>query len=235
MLAFVKNFKTLIPKSFVTILLAVLSVFAVFIRLANAITFMDYLINFLPIALIVFAVLLLDFKGHTLEAHIILLIMVFGDALGTFFRAIFSYNFGLKDWTATFDWQLFVGLIICVYLMLYVASYILTKDYKVSTLKSSLTFPLLLLVAYLYLRYGFTTAIISAIPILIALMSGVHLAALALMLCQVIQTPFAIIDLILATNGLKFTSITYWLVSLAALYLIYLFVVYGLKLIKKTK
>jgi len=233
MLAFVKNFKTLIPKSFVTILLAVLSVFAVFIRLANAITFMDYLINFLPIALIIFAVLLLDFKGHTLAAHIILLIMVFADALGTFFRSIFSYNFGMKDFTATFNWQLFVGLIICVYLMLYVASYILTRDYKVESIKSSLTFPLLLLVAYLYLGYGFTTAIISTIPILIALMSGVHLAALALMLCQVIQTPFVIIDLIFTTNGLKFTSITYWLVSLAALYLIYLFVMYGLKLLKK--
>jgi uncharacterized membrane protein YuzA (DUF378 family) len=91
------------------------------------------------------------------------------------------------------------------------------------------------LVVYLYLRYGLSTAIISILPVLIALLSGIHLAALSLMLCQVIQTPIDIIDRIFTEDGLKFTSVTYWLVSLAALYLIYLFVMAGLKMLKKTK
>jgi len=235
MLAFVRNFKTLIPKSFVTIILAVLSVVALFIRLDGDTEIIDFLYDLMPIALIVFAVLFLDYKGQTLSAHIIMFIMVFGDAVGTFFRSIFSYNFGLADFTATFDWQLFVGFIICVYLMLMIASYIITNDYKVSSLKTALTFPLLLLVVYLYFRYGLTTAIISVLPILIALLSGVHLAALALMLCQVIQTPIDIIDRIFTENGFKFTSVTYWLFSLAALYMIYLFVMAGLKMVKKTE
>jgi len=233
MLAFVKSFKTLFPKNVITMILAVLSVVALFIRLDGDTEIFDFLYDLLPIALIIFAIMYLDFKGQTLAAHLIMLLMVFGEAVGHFFRSIFSYNFGLEDFTATFDWQLFVGLIICTYLMLFIASHILTNDIKFSSLKSSLTFPLLLLVAYLYFRYGLNTAIISTIPILIALWSGVHLAALSLMFCQVIQTPIDIIDRIFTENALKFTSVTYWLVSLAALYLIYLFVMIGLKMLKK--
>ncbi len=233
MLAFVKSFKTLFPKNVVTMILAVLSVVALFIRLDGDTEIIDFLFDLLPITLIIFAIMFLDFKGQTLAAHIIMLLMLFGDAVGNFFRSIFSYNFGLEDFAATFDWQLFVGLIICSYLMLFIASHILTNDVKVSSLKSQLTFPLLLLVAYLYMRYGLTTAIIGTIPILVALSSGVHLAALSLMVCQVIQTPIDIIDRIFTENGLKFTSVTYWLVSLAALYLIYLFMMIGLKMFKK--
>ena len=42
MLAFVKNFKTLIPKSLVTVILAVLSVFALFIRLDGDIEIIQF-------------------------------------------------------------------------------------------------------------------------------------------------------------------------------------------------
>ena len=233
MLSFVKGFKTLIPKNIVMIILVVFCLFALIIQLEGDLAAIDFIGGLLPISLIIFAVLFLEYKGQTLAAHLVVFIMVFSDGLGAFFRAITAYNFGLVEFTSTLDWQMFIGLLICVYLMLYIASFILSGEYKFMFVKSILTFPLLLLSAYLYIRYGLGTLIVSFIPILIALSAGVPLSALALMLCQVINVPVDIMDRILTTDGIKYTSITYWLVSLGALFLIYMFVMLALKLTKK--
>lgn len=100
-------------------------------------------------------------------------------------------------------------------------------DYK----KSAVTFLILLSLVYCYVGNSFSTALILVFPAVIALLFGSPLAAALLLLRIYISSPFNLITMI-SNSALKFTSVFYWLYLVAAIYLIYLIVVYIIKALR---
>jgi len=222
MLTFIKGFESKITKDMQFTLLAIISVFYVFLNLSGKTDFFPIITVLLPSILIIYAIYILTSKQQFPSAHLILFLLTFPNGLGTLVRALFSYHFNLQVWTTPLTWQIIASAIVSLYLMMMVLSFFLNQAYKFSWTPSIYEKPLILLAIYCYFANSLGTMLIVLIPIMICLLSKVGYAALMLMLSQVIATPFTLINLI-ATGGIKSTHIFYWLISAFALYLIYLF------------
>jgi uncharacterized membrane protein YuzA (DUF378 family) len=223
MISLIKNFRKMIPKQFQVIILSFISVFALILRLEGETDVLDFFKALLPIALVLFAVYVLESREKTVVSHLVLFLFVFADYLGTFIRTIFSYNLNTNTFVLSITWQLILGLVVCVYLILIILSYLLTEGAQLKYTKSHLLFPMILVFIYLYIRFGISTAMITLIPIVIVYFVKVPLAVVSLLLSVVIVTPLDMLDVLLSGVA-GFTTIFYWLVSLFAFYLIYLLV-----------
>ncbi|MCR3906257.1 MAG: hypothetical protein NUK62_04430 [Tenericutes bacterium] len=232
MINLIKNFRQILPRQFQVIILAFLSVLAIIIRVEGQTDVLDGLFAFLPIALIVFAVYVLESKHKTLVSHLVLFLFVFSDYLGSFIRALFSYNFSTKVFVTPLSWQMILGLIACVYLILLILSYLLTEGLYLKYVKSDVLLPIILVFIYLYLRFSMATAVITIIPIVIVFLVNLPLAVVALLLSFVITVPIDVIY-ILIDELARFTTVFYWLVTALAFYLIFLLIKKTLNLVHK--
>jgi hypothetical protein len=221
MLTFIKGFESKIGKEMQFTLLAIISVFYVFLNLSGRTDFFPIITILLPSILIIYAIYILTSKHLFPQAHLILLLLTFPNGFGTLMRALFSYHFSLQVWTTPLTWQIIASAIVSLYLIVMVLSFFLNQAYQFS-IKPSIYFkPLVLIALYCYFANSLGTMLIVLIPILICLFSNAGYASLMLMLAQVIAVPFTLINLFV-TGGIKSTNIFYWLISAAALYLIYL-------------
>lgn len=231
MINFIKNFKNWVPAEVQYIVWIVLLASAIFFNVLGATTFLNFLQAFLPVALGVIAVWILYAKKEFFVAYLLLFILAFSDQLSDFIKCIFSYNFGTGTFTSVPTWQMIVGMVATIYLLLMIVSFLFENKIVFKYKKSQIIFPLLLAFAYGYVRFGFISAVVFLVPVILALLFGSPLAGALLLLGNFIGQPFQIINLI-SSGGIKFTSIFYWLYSIAAIYLIYAIIVLLVKLIK---
>ncbi|MBN2300540.1 MAG: hypothetical protein JXC31_05070 [Acholeplasmataceae bacterium] len=232
MIGFIKNFKNWVPAEVQYIVWIVLLASAVFLNVLGSTTVLGFLQTFLPVALGIIAVWILYAKKEFLVAYFLLFLLAYADQLGVFIRGIFSFNFGTSTFTSLPTWQTLVGMVGTIYLLMMIISNLIDTKIQFKYKKSSVMFPLLLAFIYGYFRLGFINAVVFLVPVIIALLFGSPLAASLFLLGNFISQPFQIINLI-SSGGIKFTSIFYWLYSIAAIYMIYLVIMLILKLLKR--
>lgn len=234
MVKFVKGFKNVLPGSVQFIILVVLSVFAIVLTVWNQTRIWDFIESLLPITLIVFGVFLLFRKKEAFLAHFMLFFLFYADYLGGFFRAILSYNFG----SSAFSIPLTLNLILCAvgstYLILYLASNLLGDKLKFEFkyTKSVFMLPLIAMVLYAYFRNSFLTAVIWTLPVVVSLLIGSPLAAMMFLIRCFIAVPFSFLDAAF-NGGLRFTTISYWLFLVAAIYILVISLLATLKILNE--
>ncbi len=231
MINFVKNFKNWIPEKIQYIIWIVLLASAIFLNVLGSADILGFLQNFLPVALGVIAIWIIYAKKEYLAAYLLLFIMGYADQLGTFIKGIFSFNFNSLTFTSLPTWQVIVGMIGTIYLLLMIISHYFNSKVTLKYKKSQVLFPLLLAFIYGYFRFGFLNSLIFILPPTIALLIGSPLAAILLLMGNFVSQPFQIINNFVS-GAFKFTSVFYWLYSIVAIYIIYLTVVITLHLIR---
>ncbi|GEM_PF-1036496 len=231
MINFVKNFKNWVPEGVQYIIWIVLLASAIFFNVLGSADLLGFLQNFLSVALGVIAVWIIYAKKEYLAAYLLLFIMGYADQFGTFIRSILSFNLNSLTFTSKPTWQIMVGMIGTIYLLLMIISYYFNSKVTLKYKHSQVLFPLFLAFVYGYFRFGFLNSLVFILPPTIALLIGSPLAAILLLMGNFVSQPFQIINNFIS-GAFKFTSVFYWLYSIAAIYIIYLTVIITLHLIR---
>ncbi len=233
MVGFLKGFKNLIPLQIQRVILAVIGLTVLIFELdGNTSDVFDFLRVLLPIGLILLAVFLLDMKKEHFAAHFVLFIAIFSDSILNMIQALGSYDFFFKQFD-DFPLSMIIGFIAAVYLLMMIISMILNDGFKVSFGKPHV-FTMLITSIWIYLCYGFDTALVFVLTSLIIFGFGCALGGYAILLAPVIIWPLIIIQSIIDDVS-EFLSIYQWLIGFSSIYIIYLLVVQGLKEFKKPK
>jgi hypothetical protein len=216
MINFIKQFKHRISKDVQTIIFFLIILFSVIISIIDIIEVIDLLQILVIQACILGAVILLYVKKKFVASHIILLLMLYANGIGALVRSLFSYNFSLGVFTAKPEWDILVAGIISLYLILLTLSYSLDEKVTFKFEVSNVLIMIVLVSVYLYVRYSLATMLLALIPALIALFAGVPLAAMLILICQLIGLPFELLDAIL-DQGLDGYSLFYYVIRVIGL------------------
>ena len=223
MLSFLKGFKTMLNKQVQLIILLIIGVFVLVQALEGNRDFLPFLNALLPMLLILGAVLLLVNKGQMFAAHVVMFVFLFDDGIRSFFSAITSYNFFAEEFTANFDVYLFLTLIASVYLLMMILSYLLSHEVTLKLEVKPIAFPLFVFSIWCYLCYGFSALLLISLLAVFVLSSGSALASLMIMLSVVIRWPLIVISRFVDDTA-EFTDITFWLIALSSVYVIYVLI-----------
>jgi hypothetical protein len=234
MFAFVKSLSTKINSQMQMIGLVVLSMIGLYLYLGGADDVLEVTQNLLPIILILGAVWLLFLNKKPLAAHAVLFLVVFANGLNAFINWLFSYHFFFEDFIVNFSINTVMILIACVYLGAIIMSYLLTDGFKVELKNPGHSLLLLLFALYIYLDRGFNALLIVSLYVFLAFNAKQPVAALSLMLCNIITVPFIVVRRFI-DEAAKFTTIHDWIMDAFALFLIYLIIVSLLPSLKKPK
>ncbi|MBU1094271.1 MAG: hypothetical protein KKH01_07410 [Firmicutes bacterium] len=236
MIKFVKGFKDLFPESIQSIILVLLSVFAIIVSVWNQVRIFDFIINFLPITLIAAGVLILQSKKQSFFAHAMLFFLFYSDQLGGFIRSILSYNFGNVSLSIPLTLTLILCMVGGVYLILYLASHILSGNLKFNFKykKSVVLLPLIAMVLYAYFRNSFLTVIVWSLPVVVSLLLNAPLAALMFLIRCFITVPILFLDTLI-NGSFKFTTVSYWIFFVAALYILTISIIATLNILNEPK
>ncbi len=216
MIQFIKQFKHRVSQDIQNIIFFVILIFSLVMSILDIIEVLDLLQILVVQACILAAVILLYLNKKFIASHIVLLVMLYANGIGALVRSLLSYNFSLGAFTAKPEWDVLIAGIISLYLILLTLSYVL--DAKV-TFKFEVTEVLIMVVIvaiYLYARYSLATMLLATIPALIALFAGVPLAAMLILICQLIGLPFELLDALL-DQGLDGYSIFYYVIRIVGL------------------
>ncbi len=234
MFTFVKSLSQKIGEQVQLVILAVLSVVAIYIAVGSSSGVLDVISDLLPILLVLSAVWLLFIKKKILASYVVLLLLVFSNGINIFINWLFSYHFFLERFSYTFSINTIFLLVGCIYLMVMIASLLMTEGIKLEIKKLDMVLLLLLFGLYVYINNSFTSLIFVGIYLFFALNAGEKLAALALMLSGIIATPFIIFQRFV-DNAAKMTTIHMWLTDAFALFLIYFVIMHAIPLFGKKK
>jgi hypothetical protein len=186
-----------------------------------------------PVALVVFAVIALEYKGKSFAAHSILLIVGYLNAATAFINLITSFDFQSMSFTAvTPFFEALIAFIIFVYLVLTLLSHFLTGNIGAKYEKSPVWTAALIAFLFFLFRSGFNTALMKLIPPIIALVFGAPFYAVVLLLAGVIDIPFMVINFI-AIGIIGSRPISFFLFAAFGLYLIYGAITTLIKMTKK--
>ena len=234
MVPFIKKFSTTINYQFQMVILAVLSIVTLYVYLSSVNDFLDFIIAFLPIALVLLAVWLLYLDKKVLESYIIIFLLVFANGLSSFVEWLFSYHFSLEAFLITFHLNILLLLLGSLYLGIMIVSYMMNQGLKLELKKMSHLLLILLFALYLYLSFGFVNLLLNALIIVLAMSASNKYAMFALMLRVVIASPFVIIERFVDKLA-KFTTIHDWLMNAFEIALIVLMVLAIIPLFTKKK
>lgn len=232
MVNFVRNFKNYFKGVVSLVIVAVLAALAVYQAVSGVNGFFPIFTSFLPIFLIAAAAIWLEFKGKSFPAHLVLLLGPYANYGSQFFRALLSFRLQPEiGWeTSPLDFQLIIGLLAFLYLLLFVISSLFDGAGKTKLVSSPVWLPIFLVFAFLYLTGSLSAAIIGVMPAFAALLFASPLAAGLLLLASVVSVPFDAIDLIL-NGSLGQVPFSYWIFVLFSIFIIFLTV----KVLAKTK
>ena len=217
---FFKNFKNLLSETVTTLVIAVIAVYVFIINLGGFSNFWWFLAAFVPLVLILFAVIGLQMSKRSMAAHLVLLITLFLGSGRAFLLAITSFNFGSFSFSASFSLVLIINSIIFVYLVLVVFSGLLTNEFKGGLGSSPVVMSLLIAFLFFFFRDGFSGAVLKIFPPVVALMFGSPFYAIVLLLAGVADVPFRFLD-VLFNGDILGSPISYFLFTAFAFYLIY--------------
>lgn len=234
MFAFVKSLSTKINHQMQMIGLVVLSMIGLYLYVDGADDVLEVIQDLLPILLILGAVWLLFLNKKPLAAHAVLFLVVFANGLNNFLNWIFSYHFFFEEFLVDFSINTLLILLACLYLGSMILSFLLNEGYKVEIKNPGMPLLLLLFALYIYLDNGFASLIFVSIYVFLAFSAKQPVAALALMLCNVITVPFIVVRRFI-DEAAKFTTIYNWILDAFAIFLIYLIIVNLLPALKKPK
>ena len=231
-MSFIKNFKDLVPSTIRLIVITILSLlFAIFSYPGG--NFWLIMQVMAPVALIVFAVIGLEYKGKSFAAHSILLIAGYLNAATAFINLITSFDFQSMSFAVGTPFiKALIAFIIFVYLVLMLLSHMLTGNIGAKYEKSPIWMSALIAFLFFLLRSGFNVALMKLIPPIIALVFGAPFFAVVLLLAGVIDIPFMIINFIVIGN-IGSRPISFFLFAAFGLYLIYGAVTTLIKMMKK--
>ncbi len=234
MMTFVKKMSTTISDQIQMVILAVLSVVTLYVYLSGVNDVLDFIIAFLPIALVLVAVWLLYLDKKVLESYIIIFLVVFANGLTGFIEWLFSYHFSLEQFLITFNINLLLLLLGSIYLGVMIVSYIMNQGLKLEFKIIEHLLLILLFALYLYLANGIVNLLINGLLIVLALSASNKYAMFALLLRLVIASPFIIIRRFVDKVA-KFTTIHDWLMNVFEIALIVLLVLTIIPLFTKKK
>jgi len=129
--------------------------------------------SYLSLLLLVFAVIWAQMKSKVLLSHSILFYL-FASALSVFLSNLFS-----NTPTDAFDGSGLINLLIMAYALGVVAAYVLYDRPKTSKLDALLTIPFIIFFALYYVSAGFSASIMVLLIVIIALLLGSKVVALA--------------------------------------------------------
>lgn len=231
-MSFIKNFKDLVPPTIRLIVITLISLLFAFYSYPGG-NFWLIMQVMAPVALIVFAVIGLEYKGKSFAAHSILLIAGFLNAAYTFINLITSFDFQSMSFAVGTPFiKALIAFIIFVYLVLMLLSHMLTENIDAKYEKSPIWMSALIAFLFFLLRSGFNVALMKLIPPIIALVFGAPFFAVVLLLAGVIDIPFMIINSIVIGN-IGSRPISFFLFAAFGLYLIYGAVTTLIKMMKK--
>lgn len=219
-MSFIKNFKDLLPSTIRLIIITLISlVFAMYAYPGGS--FWLILQVMAPVALIVFAVIGLEYKGKTFASHSIILVAGFLNAATAFINLITSFDFQSMSFTGTTPiFEAIIAFLIFIYLVLTLLSHMLTGNIGAKYEKSPVWTAALIAFLFFLFRSGFNVALMKLIPPIIALVFGAPFFAVVLLLAGVIDIPFMVINFIdIGIIGSR--PISFFLFAAFGLYLIY--------------
>lgn len=233
MIAFVKGFSTKLSLQIQMLILALVSVFVLFIGLRNQTDIIDILQGILPRLLILGAVWLMFLGKKVLAAYLILFLMQFSSGVTDLVEWVFSYSIGANDFFL-FDFTLIINAVICAYLAILILSIFLIDGYKIQPLnikKSSLWILYAFFMLYIYINNSFASVILITLYLFIIYNARSLKALLFLMACYVVNIPLNIVERFI-DNTWKFVRINVWLTDFFGIFILYLIVMQFLSLPK---
>jgi hypothetical protein len=232
MVDFIKGFKNLVPELLQWIILGIMSLFVLFRALENNSEILNFFIALLPVALILFTVLLLGLKKQLLPAHLLLFFVFFDNGLRDLFSGLLSYNFLAERMLVKIDMYLIITAIASLYLILMIVSYsIELKLNKIENTKS-MHFLYLVFMVFGYFCFGFNILFMTVITSFLVLYAGSKLGAVSVLLSSVVAFPFVIIKLF-TDKAQDNTEIFEWIIYVASLYVIYVLVLSFIRFYKE--
>lgn len=215
----IKNFKTALPKQLTTLIVIVISLFAIYFSTKTNASIWLLLASLFPILLVASAAIGLQLKDKSLAAHLVLFFTAYL-SLGTqFISTLFSSDFA-NFALPSFSLNLIVGFVIFVYLLIYILSYVLDGKVGMKYSKTPVVTSAIIAFTYFFIRSGFNVAVLKIVPPVIALLFGADLFAIMLLLAGVADVPFDLLDKILVT-GISNEPLSYFIFTAFGLYLVY--------------
>jgi hypothetical protein len=233
MIAFVKGFSTKLSLQIQMLILALVSLYVLFIGLQNQTDIIDILQGLLPKLLILGAVWLLFLGKKILAAYLVLFFMQFSSGVTDLVEWVLSYSIGANDFFL-FDFTLIVNAVICAYLAILILSIFLIDGYKIQPLnikKSSLWILYAFFMLYIYINNSFASVILITLYLFIIYNARSIKALLFLMACYLINIPLNIVERFI-DNTAKFVRINIWVADFLGIFILYLIVMQFLSLPK---
>lgn len=195
----IKEFKNRIPHGLQVLLVILISAYTLVFGVSYHGPIFDVIRGLLPVLLIVASAILLTVYRKSLAGHAVLLLGIYVNALTAFANELFDIHFNPFEYSPHFTLTMIIHALIFLYLFLIVLSHFLKGHVKTAPLTGKTVRIGVCLLLFVWVFYGFSSAISLLILPLIGLIFGLKLPALLLMLSVVIDEPFRLIDH--AVNG----------------------------------
>ncbi len=223
MVAWIKSFRLMVSEPLQLVLAGVIAIYTLAFRINYTAGLFPIIGNLITILLLLAAVGLLIYYKKSLAAHAILLLGMYIGGLTAFINVLFSLSFNPLRYAPAFTPELFVNLIIFLYLLLMVVSYMLAGNIKLNPLKGKVLMYACLLFVFIWIFNGFYSAFTTLVLTLVALFIGTEFSALVLILSAIIVEPFFFINT--AINGFLGTRpLNYYLYVIGLLGFIVIFI-----------
>ena len=224
-----KKFSQLIPNFIQVIILVVLSVYYLYQRLNLNLAVFDMLRIFLPALFSISAVLYLLSRKKMFASHLVLFITAFLYPGTKALKDVLSFDFGSMEMSVTITLSMILYVIIFIYFVLMILSYLLNHSVSSSTHHGKVVIIVFLSLVLLYLFDGISVGFLLFLTPLISIAFGHQIASLLLVLAILIDIPFQVIEWIMA-NSLFDQTLGYYVFVCFGLVLIFYNVKYLFKL-----
>ncbi len=218
-MTFIKSFKNWFSPMLTTIIVIAISAYTLGLSLGGQNIF-DQLERFVPILLVIVAVVGLQLSKQSLAAHLILFFTAYLQSGRDLIVAMTSFDFQSFSFGVTWTIPLIINAIIFVYLLLYILSFALDGKAKFKLESGPVLTSAIIAFTFFFFRDGFSIAVLKIVPPLIALAFGSELFAIVLLLAGVSDVPFDLLSKIVEGEFFQQTF-GYYLFLAFALYLIY--------------
>lgn len=218
---FVKSLSSKVNESVRLIVLALLLAFVVYSNIGGYGTIWNNLAVYVPLALLVGGVAYLLFNQKEFAAHLAVLFGFYLNGGSTLFNQFLSLRFKPFGFTWTPDLNAIIALIGFLYLSLMVISLYFNENNKPTTPRKDLVVVALTAGIFFYIRAGFSFALGKLLLPIISLFFGAPIATLLFLVAGVGEYPFTFIGTLLSGAPVLGNSLSFFLYSLFAFYLIY--------------
>lgn len=225
----IKKFNKVIPHFLQVVILVVLVVYYLYNNLNLNDEIFDMLRRFLPALFTMGAVLYLLSKKKMFASHIVLFLIAYLRPGTNALSDVLSFDFSNMQMNVTINLQTIIYLLIFIYLILIILSYLLNNQVASSSKHKGKTIILVFLSLILvYLANGINVGLLLLITPFISIAFGTQIASLLLILAVLIDIPFQLIIHIME-NSLFDQTLGFYVFSIIGLILIFYNVKYLFK------